>query len=385
MRALLFLSLSAIAMGCGARTPISQGDGLSFACEGFAPTCIGRPADDPCGMRTVVKGTCNDVDHTWSCPSGTKPYASVTPPATCLPMADGSSRIGEWGLSSIVRVPTDDGRCLWIAEDVQLPDGTEKRNMAFEPDLDAPFGSCPTKSRSTPTPIVTIEGGDDDPSILVQLTGGWRLGGKTHVAYRIFKLDSSAAFGVTLVGGGIAHWDPKTERIVVPDPKKPFPWGLDLDLGDASMLSPKGDDHRALVWGCAKGSPDFVEGCTLAELDANDVVTVRPEPQFSSGPWVSSVVGNAGHYEHVYIAGFGSTLERDTASDPIGPWTKGSSIARCQLPSADPKSFCAGPVVHPEIADPTHAGELPITYSIGSTGPHTSTPSEYWPHLVWAR
>jgi hypothetical protein len=380
MRRIIFVGLVLVG-GCGARTPISQ-SGLSLECPSTPPVCIQR-SEDPCGARAIVQAECSD--HAWSCPLGARVYARVAAPATCLPMTDpstGVSTVGDWGLSSIVRIPTDDGRCLWIAEDVKFSDGTEHRNVPFEPDLDAPFGTCPTKSRSTPAPIVTMEGGDD-PSILVQLTGGYRLGGKTHVIYRLFRVDATSAFGVTEMGGGVAHWDPKTERIVVPSPKNPFPWGLDLDLGDAMMLSP--DGSHALVWGCAKNAPDLVEGCALAELDANDVVTLRSEPQFSSGPWVSSVVANAGRFEHVYIAGFGSTLESDVAASPIGPWSKGPTLARCQTPSADAKSYCAGPVVHPELTDPTHSGERVVTYSIGSTGPHTGKAADYWPHLVWLR
>jgi hypothetical protein len=269
---------------------------------------------------------------------------------------------------------------LWNVEDVKFADGSEKRNVAFEPDLDAPFGTCPTRSTSPPTPLVTVDGGDD-PSILVQIAGAYRLGGKTRVLYRLFKLDANAVFGVTEMGGGIAHWDPQTSKIVVPSPSKPFPWGLDLDLGDAVIAAP--DGTHAYAWGCAKGTPNFVEGCTLASIDENDHVEVLGKPQFASGPWVSSVEARPTGFEHVYIEGFGHRLDTNTATDVTGPWSKGPSIGVCDLPGMDPKSYCAGPVVHPELADPLRPNERVVSYSIGSTGARMGKATDYWARLVW--
>jgi hypothetical protein len=292
-------------------------------------------------------------------------------------------------------VPTDDGRCLWVAEDVTFRDGSERRNVAFQPDLAAPFGTCPTTSVMPPTPMVTMEGGED-PSILVQIDGGVRIAGKTHVLYRLFQVDSQATFGVKELGGGVAHWDPATNRVVVPSAQSPFPWGLDLDLGTALLPAP-GDVDHAFVWGCSKVHANFVDACVLARLDAADAVSIfsagglwvpgtdpsSAAPEFTSGPWVSTVTPGAEGFVHVYVAGFGNTLQTHAAQDATGPWADGTDIGTCDLPAADAKAFCAGPVAHPELADPSRPGEIVVSYSVGTTGSQTGAGADYWPRLEW--
>ena len=91
----------------------------------------------------------------------------------------------------------------------------------------------------------------------------------------------------------------------------------------------------------------------------------------------------AAGFAHVYAPGFGTTLGRDTANDVTGTWTSTPDFAACELPAGDPKSFCAGPVAHPELADPTRPGEMPVSYSVGSTGAIAGNPRDHWPRLVW--
>jgi hypothetical protein len=298
-------------------------------------------------------------------------------------------------------VPTDDGRCLWISDNVTLTGGTAARNVAFEPDPAAPFGTCPTTSLTPPTPIVTIESGAD-PNVLVQIDGGYRIAGKTHVLYRVFRLDSSATFGAVEIGGGIGRWDQATQRIVIPSVIAPFPWGLDLDLGDAQLAA--ADGSHAFVWGCARPGPFLEQGCELARFDASDQLELfstqggwisstdatQGAVLFSSGTWNSSVVGGGSAFQHVFIADFGNKLQSDTAMQPTGPWTSGPDLVACDLPSSDdPKSFCAGPTIHPELSDPTRPREWAITYGVGSsaTGAFNppGAPSDYWTRLVWVK
>ena len=208
--------------GCAARTGLSE---ISPTPRAFRtpPQCV-QSAPNPCDAPTVVTAQCDDAAHEWICPQGSRVYARAADSSTiCRPFhgASGIDDVGPWGLSAMTQIPTDDGRCLWIADSAQLSDGTMARNVAFEPDVTAPFGTCPTESVSPPTPIVSVEG-PDDPSILVQIDGGYLLGGTTHVLYRIFKLDSTATFGAVEVGGGVAHWDPNTKHIVVPSPQIHF-------------------------------------------------------------------------------------------------------------------------------------------------------------------
>jgi hypothetical protein len=90
----------------------------------------------------------------------------------------------------------------------------------------------------------------------------------------------------------------------------------------------------------------------------------------------------------VYSIGFGSTLESHVGAVPEGPWTAGPTLAACDLPASDDKAFCAGPVVHEELVDPTEPSQLPVSYGVGTTAKNQSTlmaenPKNYWSRLVF--
>jgi hypothetical protein len=378
-------------IGCGGRVLP-----LETPCGDPAPQCIART--DACGAATAVDATCDVAKRTWVCPSASVPYVrAADTPTACLPFHDPSLGIAMLG-GSLARVPLDNGRCLWIGESVSASTGQTVRNVGFVADVTAPFGTCPTRATllgGSLTPAVSMEGGDD-PSLLVQIDGGYRLGGTTHVLYRLFRYDASAVFGVTNLGTGVGRWDPATQRIVVGGPSS-LRWSPDLNLGDASLVS--GSD--AYVLGCHPPYDFLSEPCALARLDASDASQLFTGSGWtsstsvsasatvtSSGPWISSLVPSpGGALTHVYAVGFGSTLQRHVASAPQGPWTDGPDLGACDLPADDPHAFCAGPVVHVELADPTRAGELPITYGVGTTDDQTSraaaNPDGYWTRLVW--
>jgi hypothetical protein len=395
------VALVAALAGCGSRSDLDRASAPSVTvtpqCPPGPPTCVADGTG--CDPATAVAAVCDGGSHLWRCPAGARLYSRASAaPSPCLPFlhASGLASVGDWGLGGLSQVPTDDGRCLWIAETATLADGTAARNVAFEVDRTAPFGTCPSGSLAPPTPVVTVEGGDD-PSLLVQINGGYRLGGSTHVLYRLFRSDATAAFGVTEVGGGVARWDGALGRIVVPSPGKPFPWGLDLDLGDAVLLA--GDGSHAYVWGCAGPGAFLLQACKLARLDSANAIellgkagdfiaSVRASDgaaTFDSGPWTSSVVAGPGGFRHVYVGGFGTTIGSHVAASPLGPWSDGPGLGGCDLPAGDAKAFCAGPIVHTDIADPTRAGELPVTYGVGTTGAKVGGAVSYWPRLVWAQ
>ena len=391
--------ISSLVAGCGRLAPLDGVPAREGACEAPPPVCVAPNADDPCGESSVVAAACDGGSHDWICPSGARVYARAPEWTTvCRPFHDATNMaIGPWGLSSMTSVPTDDGRCLWIADSATMQDGAVVRNVAFQPDPAAPFGTCPAESLTPPTPIVTVEGGSD-PSILVQIDGGYRLGGVTHVLYRVFQADSAATFGAIEIGGGIGHWDPSTQRIVIPTVKPPFPWGLDLDLGDASLVA--ADGAHAFVWGCARPGLSLEQGCELARLDASDDVELFSTQGtwiastdatlgallFGAGSWTSSVAAAPAGLRHVFIGDFGNKLQSHVGSVATGPWAAGPDLAPCDLPLADdPQSFCAGPIVHGELSDPMRPGEMAIAYGVGSVAtvpPGTST--DYWPRLVWS-
>ena len=388
--------------GCGARTALELGSETGGN-AGTGPTPICGDTPSPCIVRGrgceppgLVDPSCDEHTGQWSCPSGSRPHARARAGAApCLPFrrTNGLETISGWGLSSLVPLPVEGDRCLWIANSIVLSGGASATNVAFEADPNLDFGACPEESIIPPTPIVTLEGGDD-PSLVVAIYGSYRISGETRVLYRLFQLDPTAVFGAIILGGGLARYDLATQRIVVPSPARPFPWGLDLDLGDA--VWPSQDENYAFVWGCARPGDFLEEGCVLSRIDGGDSIDVfddgtwlrttdasRGSTIFMSGPWLSSIADVGGRLRHVYSIGFGSDVRFQSAPDAQGPWSSATVLSACELPSRDPNAFCAGPIVRPELFDPTRPGELVVTDSIGTTGQPTSDPDDYWPRLVW--
>jgi hypothetical protein len=394
-RLLAFL-LPAFAPACGGRSELSGGP-----CDDApGPSECVAPGADPCGPSVVVVPVCDPAAHAYQCPAGSRPYARAAGGGgACLPFSDPAGPIESLG-GSLVRVPTDDGRCLWVAETVSTKDGDQLRNVAFAPDLTAPFGTCPVAATAVggiPASIVHMEGGDL-PNYLVQLAAPFRFAGETRIVYRLFVVDENAVFGVTLLGSGFARWDAGTQSIVVPGPGSiAFP--TTLDLGDAAWVTP----DFTYLWGCPK--PDgLVDDCIVTRLDPGGALTLFsggsswiPSQNgrdgatlFSAGPWISSVVPDAvsGGLLHVYAPGFGTTLETHTAPAPEGPWAPSSTLASCDLPGGDTSAFCAGPVVHEELGDPTRPAEVVVSYGVGTTAPDQSallgaSPESYWTKLTW--
>lgn len=385
------------AASCGTRTGLLDPPATP---PSDAATCV-APDADPCGPPRLVPSACDAATLSWTCPPGSRPFARATArPEVCRPFSEPGGPVLSLG-GSLARVPTDDGRCLWIAEEVTLSPGQQLRNVAFEVDDEAPFGQCPLRpsfAGGVARTAVVIEG--DDPSLVAQITGGYRRGGATTVTYRLFRREAGAAFGLRELGTGLGRWDARSQRIVVPGPGG-LRFGTDLDLGDASLSL----GEQAYLFGCP-GPPMFLtERCVAGRLDEADrlelfgggrwIESARGSDAttvFESGPWISSVVAlpGAARLAHVFAVGFGSDLQAHTAAAPEGPWTSATSLARCDLPSDDDSAFCAGPVVHLELADPTRPGELPVTYGVGTTAEDQAAraaarPEAYWSRLQWVR
>lgn len=401
LRVTLLATLPWVVASCGTRTglldpPATPPAADAATCPPNPTVCVAR-SDDPCGASRVVPAVCDDT-LSWRCPAGSRPHErTVEAPPVCRPFLEAGGPVAALG-GSLARVPTDDGRCLWIGEDVTLRSGAQLRNVAFEVDPGAPPGTCPTRAvfaGGEPRSIVAVEGAD--PSLVVQITGAYRLGGRTRVTYRLFRVDGGPHFGLSQVGSGLGRWDAASQRVVIPGPDA-LRFGTELDLGDASWAS--GD--RAYVWGCPEPIEFLTERCYVARLDGADRAELlvrgglwaangrRSEAVtvFDAGPWVSSVVavGGTARLAHVFAVGFGGDLQVHSAAAPEGPWTSATSVARCDLPAGDPMAFCAGPVVHEELVDPTRPRELPVTYGVGSTAPGgPRDPLAHWPRLHWVR
>jgi hypothetical protein len=393
---LALIGLLLTSSACGSRTGLDAGGTAPIApvCAAQSFPCV-RPSDDPCGPSTVEDAVCDEPSGRWACAAGARPYARASDsPATCLPFHGDSSVIHRLG-GSLVRVPTDDGRCLWVAEEVETDAGTVQ-NIAFDPDLAAPFGTCPSGAPLLDdlTQSSVEVAGASDPSIEVQITGAYRFSGTTRVPYRLFRVDPGAVFGLTELGTGIGRWDGARRRIVVGGAAAlRFP--TDVDLGDDSMVL----GGYAYLWGCPVLAY-LSRQCLLGRIDASDSMQLfvgdgrwsagaaasDGVPVFSGGPWIASVTTDiaGGGFLHIFAPEFGSTVQLQRASQPEGPWTAPSALASCDLPAADRGAFCMGPVVHTELGDPTRPAELVVSYNVKTTA---SAPlpdvDAYWSRLAW--
>ena len=421
-RSLLVLGtlLTISTLACGSRTAVLLGDPAADAnpeqaggdtglphitCAPPAKQCVTRDATDPCARARLVPATCDSSTLTWTCPVGAWPYARAAELAgDCLPLYDASGPSGPSGpfrsvQGSLSRVPTDDGRCLWVAESVQLASGQSLRNVAFELDPHTAFGTCPRSvafSGGSARDSVVFSDGGADPTLLVQITGGYRIGGKTRVTYRLFRLDAGAVFGLAELGTGLGYWDATSQRIVVFGAERPR-FETDLDFGNASWV----EGNYAYLWGCNAPGHFLTEGCLLARLDAKDGLelftgnnqwSANAEASagaivFDDGPWISSVTrdfADSTQLLHVFAGGFGDELRMQRATQAQGPWTQAAALAPCSLPAGDSKAYCAGPIVHEELADPMRPSELVVSYGRGTTGPAIDgRPEAYWSRIAW--
>src|SRR5450631_4170665 len=176
--AIALAALVLVTTACGARSglllenpdagaPAAMDSGTTRACGPAPMRCVAH-GDNACEAPHFVEPVCDATSLVWHCADAAWAYQSTpSRPASCLPIHDPDGPIASLG-GSLARVPTDDGRCLWIAEDVRLSSGPSLHNVAFAPDLRAPFGTCPAQVSylgGAPSASVGFADGGDDPSL----------------------------------------------------------------------------------------------------------------------------------------------------------------------------------------------------------------------------
>lgn len=377
------------ASGCYAahERPLDAGPPPDAPCARLTPPrCVER-SDGPCSPWQSTAAVCSG--ERWVCPPGSMPPRPPPIATGCRLYVDGVPGPHE----TITPMPID-GRCAWVLDQIERPDGTR----VFSPATWAPddLSACPIAPEwveGAPESLLALEGAP--PGALPQLGEPFSAGGALHVPIRMFVLDPDAPFGVRPDGVWLATLDVARRRFV--SPVGAF-FEDRLDLGDATAT----DDGFAYAYGCP-GVPDFlVENCIVARAPLERVRdpiawspwdgtafrpgAAMPARVFGSGPWRSSVVRDPRHpgWLHVYAAGFARELRIASAPRPEGPWSADVFLAPCGLPADDPESFCAGPTVHLEYVDLADPTLLVVSHGVGSLG----TPGPGDPHrtrLVVAR
>lgn len=269
------------------------------------------------------------------------------------------------------------GRCMWVF-----------------PSADSASGlvAVPTAARcadlAAPVPI-TVEALDAD--YLALQAAFYDAHGATRVLVRGWRFDPLVGYGVRAVGVGLGRM---SQQAITLD--SPWLFGDDLDLGDAALVY----EGHLYAYGCPGAPHGLEEDCIVGRARLADIDSPAawltygsggwgvgsPQRVFGSGPHRGPVVrdpAGAG-FLHAYAIGFGSTLELTRAERPEGPWQSGQTLLRCTLPRDDPGAYCAGPIVHLELHDPTRPHELVVTYSVGTTSAdgerrRLAAPRAYWP------
>jgi hypothetical protein len=346
-----------------------------------------------CEAPSTVSPTCDPNTLTWRCADGSHRYARATASAgTCLPFAGSPGLLQNIG-GSLPSVPLDDGRCLWVADSVRTSTGERVENVGLVPDLTIPFGACPSQAtfvNGKLESIVRIEDGDD-PSLLVQISGAFRLRGALRVLYRLFRRDPAETFGLVVLGSGLGRWDPVQGRILVGGVST-LRFSAELNLGNASLV----DDNYAYVWGCSGPGVEFLTaGCVVGRLDQDSSMQLfaggnrwvssqnRSDGAitFDDGPWISSVLHDPTENRllHLYTVGFATSVGSHSAPRLEGPWGGLGTLRQCDLPG-ESGAYCQGPAVHPELSDPTESRELVVSLRTGNI-----SGAEYWTRLTWVK
>jgi hypothetical protein len=342
-------------------------------CGLAAPTCVTR--DAPCDPLRVVSAEC--VAETWQCPADATTYVRPWSDDRCLPLLGRAGGLIDGVHEAPVPVPID-GVCTWV-----LP-GDDGTSLAFV-DV-AP--SCLELGDAAPLEVEARAGYD-----YLAVAGSLELSGEPAVLVRGWAFDAGAPFGVRDTGVGLS-------AVRGASLGSPLPWLFDtsVDLGDAAIAW---GDH-VYAYGCPGVPHALLEECHVGRapigrerdpaawelFGEGGWGSGEPAVVFGSGPHRGPVIADPrGGLAHVYVVGFGGTVEITRADRPEGPWSPAIALVPCELPADDPDAYCAGPVVHLELFDPTTPNQIVISYAVGTTAPDGAArrardPASYWPRLV---
>jgi hypothetical protein len=246
----------------------------------------------------------------------------------------------------------------------------------------APNGAL--RSISTTSPI----GGSNTVSLLDGVTTPRG----TFAYYALYEPASGEPFGVRGVGFGAAMRD--ESGVFQPTPS--LLWSADRPSYGSAVVA---TSDFVYVFGC-RPAESLAEDCFVARAAVtSDLVSPASYAYDANGAWSASPDdalpiarggtslsvkwnGRVSRYLMTYAPPLSREIRMRSALTPEGPWSAETTLARCDVASADPDAFCTGVHQHPEVKA-TSPRAIVVSYGVASFKVDaTLAPEAYWPRVV---
>jgi hypothetical protein len=295
------------------------------------------------------------------------------------------------GLSGDLRsVAQAEGGSLWIADQATLPDGGVTLAAAFSVARGAASGCATWSSQFEGT---ALDPSPVDPQGLTVTQDLVATPQGLAAYYGLFAADATMAFGLRLLGYGVAIQNGATGRFT---PTSTLLWSADRPSYGTSAIVAGG---WLYVHGCKSNSPltddCYVARADPASLDSTAAYSYWTGSDWSSDPDDSVPVARAGgtvsvrpdpagkpRYLMTYVEPFGASLMARSAIAPEGPWSAPVVLAQCALDPSIPGAFCGGGEQHPQVV-PAAVGQLVLSYDDRTFATDAgANVAGFWPKLV---
>jgi hypothetical protein len=304
----------------------------------------------------------------------------------CLPFGTAPGVTAMAGDLHSVAAP--DGGSLWVADQASGPDGGVTLAATFAVGAGAGSGCAGWSPQFVGT---AFDPSPVDPQGL--LVASDLVGTPQGLAayYVLFAADPTMAFGLRLLGYGVAPQNPATGRFT---PTGELLWSADRpSYGSSAMVA----GGWLYVHGCKSNAP-LTDDCYIARADPASLQSTAAYGYWSGSGWSpnpddSVPIASAGgtvsvrpdpagqsRFLMTYVQPFGTSLMARSAIAPEGPWSAPVELALCDLDPAIPGAFCGGGEQHPELAS---GGQLVLSYDDRTFATDAGTNvNGFWPKLV---
>jgi hypothetical protein len=296
---------------------------------------------------------------------------------------------GVAGVSGDLRsVAMAEGGSLWVASQADMADGGVTLAAAFG----VSGAAAPGCAWSSTLEGTAIDPSPLDPAGLLVVLDMVQTAQGLAAYYVLFASDPTMAFGLRLLGYGVAPQDAATGRF---SPTGELLWSGDRPSYGSSALVAGG---WLYVHGCKSNAP-LTDDCYVARVDPASIASAAAYVYWTGSAWSSNPddavpIASAGgtvsvrpdpagkpRFLMTYVAPFGTSLIARSAIAPEGPWSAPAEVARCVLDPAIPGAFCGGGEQHPEVM--AGSGQMVLSYDDRTFSAEAGADAHgFWPEVV---